>query len=349
MRKSLLTTLLMTSLAPSVLAGQYWVKGVDEDSGWVDVNKARTSQYDEYDAGWFDNGPDGDGFLCWAASASDILTWWHNQNPDAAQLNPEAPHKQGEIWELFKKNYVNDSGTAAAGIEWYMNGVKTSQQPELRGNAGPGGYYKDLDVEVEWLPQDIKDFDPAYKFSEAAGMTWWLPNDNDPVVDVHKAIADKMSLLIDQGYIISLGIGDEKGTKHAVTLWGLETGDDGYLTTMWITDSDDWLNEYGPQEAPGEALIELTCTPAHEDVMMGEFIKTGELDFYTIDSRKTTYQGNDVEKAGRQWYSSDRTSYFYDFTAFKFSTVAYQGVPEPASGTLSLVALAGLAARRRRK
>lgn len=346
--KKILLAILLASLTSTAFAEQYWVRGVTKDDGWVDVNKARTGTYNEYGAGWFNNGPEGDGFLCWAASASDILTWWHNQNPGAAQLNPEAPHEQGEIWELFKKNYKNDSGTAAAGIEWYMNGVKTSQQPEPRDDAEPGGYYNGLDVDVEWVSQDIKDFDPAYKFLEDAGMTWWLPDDNDPVVDVHKAIADKMSLLIDQGYIISLGIGDENGTKHAVTLWGLATDDDGYLSKMWITDSDDWLNEYGPQAAPGEALIELTCTKAHEEVMMG-VIKTGELDFYTIDSPKTTYQGDVVEKAGRQWYSSDRTSYFYDFAAFKFSTVAYQGVPEPATGTLSVLALAGLYARRRRK
>lgn len=216
MKRTLLT--ILAALTPCAFAKEYWVDGVGISKGWVDINKARNDTYGEYN-GWFNNGPDGDGFLCWAASASDILTWWHNQNPGAAQLNPDAPHAQGEIWQLFKDNFNNDSGTAAAGVDWYMKGVMPSEQPKPRDNAEPGGYYKDLGVDVEWLPYDIKDFDPAYKFSEDYGMTWWLPDPSDREVDVHKEIASEMSRLIDQGYIISLGIGDEDNTKHAVTLW----------------------------------------------------------------------------------------------------------------------------------
>lgn len=73
---------------------------------------------------------------------------------------------------------------------------------------------------------------------------------------------------------------------------GLQTNEEGYLTKMWITDSDDWLNEYGPQEAPGANLIELDCTVEHVEMTLGDRV-VGALDIYTIDSRSTTYQGED--------------------------------------------------------
>lgn len=346
--KKTLITILLASLATSAFAKQYWVTGVNENGGWVDVNKARNDTYGEYN-GWFNNDRDkGDGFLCWAASASDIITWWHQLNPGAAELNPSAPAKQGEVWQLFKANFWNDSGSAGAGVAWYMQGVMPSVEPYPRNGAAPGGYYSDL--VTTFKSYNITDFDPAFKYFPDAGTSWYLPDPSDPVVDVHKAIADEMSNLIDQGYIISLGIGGETGSKHAVTLWGLETDENGYLSKMWITDSDDWLNEYGPQEEPGEALIELICEPQNVDVTLGA-VKVGEEAIYTITSPGTTYQGSNPNKEGRLWYSGEdgRTDYFYDFTAFKMPVVANQGVPEPTTGTLGLLALAGLAERRRRK
>lgn len=98
-----LLALLLATLAPCSFAKQYWVKGVDTTGGWVDVDKARNQHYNEFEnevrvgankgsSGYFDNDRStGDGFLCWAASATNILTWWHRQNPGAAQTNKKAP------------------------------------------------------------------------------------------------------------------------------------------------------------------------------------------------------------------------------------------------------------------
>ena len=363
MRKSLLT-ILFTSFATSAFANeQYWVHGVNEKTGWVDQDKAKNEYYNEYkyvensgwqkvapgdgNSGYFNNDRGtGDGFLCWAASATDILTWWHNQNPGAAQLNSTAEKTQEEIWKLFKDTYWNDSGSAAAGIEWYMDGTPTTEEPYPRVKPLQGGaYYSGMLVDSKYF--DIRQFDPNYVETEEDII--YIPGYyQGPTVNVHLEIANKMSNLIDQGYIISLGIGDISGTKHAVTLWGLETDDDGYLTKMWITDSDDNLNGYGT------GLIELACTQMVNEIMVTDTIKYGDQYAYGITSTGKTYEGTEFpEKEGLLWYEYNeeqkRNDYFYDFAAFKFSSVAYQGVPEPTTGTLSLLALAGLAARRRRK
>ena len=342
MKKTLLT--ILAALTPCAFANEYWVDGVSvANGGWVDQDKDRSPEYNKYGPGYFNNDREtGDGFLCWAASATDILTWWHELNPGAQAMNPEAPHEQGEIWQLFKSNYFNDSGSASAGIEWYMNGLTTIVEPTPRKNPpSQGGYFQDLVVDVQ--NYDIRQFDPAY--FEYEGELWYNFEYDGPKVDVYLAISQKMVELFQDGYIISLGVSSEYGDKHATTLWGIKTDDAGYLTKMWITDSDDALNGYGT------GLIELDCTQIVNQLMLGQ-IHAGDMLAYGITSTGKVYQdGEFEEKEGRLWYDckEPRNDYFYDFTAIKMPLVANQGVPEPATGTLSLLALAGLAARRRRK
>lgn len=345
MTKTLLT-ILFASFATSAFANeQYWVHGVDKDTGWVDQDKERSLGYNQYGPGYFNNDAEkGDGFLCWAASATDIITWWHQLNPGAQVMNPVAPHEQGAIWDLFKANFVNASGTASAGIEWYMNGLTTIAEPTPRANpTSKGDYYHDMVADIKHY--DIREFDPYW--IEYEGELIYFPDMYEgPVVDVYKDVANTMTTLLQDGYIISLGISDEDGAKHATTLWGVETDKDGYLTKMWITDSDDALNGYG------SGLIELDCDKITNQLMLGE-IHAGDMYAYGITSTGKEYAEEEFQetKAGRLWYDCNepRNDYFYDFTAIKLSTVAYQGVPEPTTGTLSLLALAALAARRRRK
>ena len=347
MNKTLITILLAT-LGTSAFAKQYWVTGVNKNGGWVDQDKDRTPIYNEYGAGYFNNGPDGDGFLCWAASATDIITWWHDLNPGAQAMNPEAPHEQGQIWNLFKSNFINNSGSASNGIEWYMNGLTTTANPTpKKPQPSPGDYYPDLELDVQHF--DIREFDPRY--IEDDGELIFYPDYEGVVGDIHLNIAKKITDMIRDGYIISLGISGITGSKHATTLWGVETDEaTGLLTKMWITDSDDNLQGYGT------GLIELDCTPIVNDLMVGPY-KYGEQLAYGITSTGKAYAEEEFKdtKDGRLWYEynldSDpaRNDYFYDFTAVKMPVVAYQGVPEPTTGTLSLLALAGLCARRRRK
>lgn len=345
--KKTLYTLLLATMFPCALANQqYWVEGVSlEKGGWVDADKSKSSQYSE-ETGWFNNDYNtGDGFLCWAASASDIVTWWHQQNPGAAQLNPDAPSSKDDIWQLFKDNYYNQSGSADHGVNWYINGTMTTVEPYPKPAASTnGGYYTGLTVETQYY--DIRQFDPAYKVID--DEIWCMPDDSDPKVDVYLEMATAMKSLITDGYIISLGISGASGGKHATTLWGIETDEAGYLTRMWITDSDDYLNGYGV------GLIELECGKINNEIMLTDEIKYGDLYAYGIYSPNTTYQESQFPlKVGRPWYSYDyengRNDYFYEFTGIKISSVASQNVPEPATGTLSLLALAGRCVRRRRK
>ena len=358
--KKTLITILLASLATGTFAKEYWVKGVSEEKGWVDINKGRASTYEQYGVGWFDNGENGDGFLCWAAAASNVLTWWHQQNPGAAAINPDAPSTKEAIWSLFKKSFKNASGIPEIGVDWYLNGNLPEEQvePYPRDEAKTfEGYYTDapqLSGSFSQLNFPTVSFDP--RFNE---YYEWNPTVDIGDLDIHKAIAAKMAELMQDGYIITLGIAGVNVGKHAVTLWGIELDEDGYLSKMWITDSDDNLNGYGTKEAGrGEDLIELICQRMSEN-MGSETLDMGTMTSYGFSSPNNVYVDDQFkeQKDGRYWYAYDpegnmgevRQDYFYEFTAIKMPLVAYQGVPEPATGTLSLLALAGLAARRRRK
>lgn len=201
-----------------------------------------------------------------------------------------------------------------------------------------------MEVATEYF--DIRLFDSAWVGPEEYDYDY-----DGPKEDVYLKIANKMTELIKDGYIISLGVSSEDGGKHATTLWGIETNDEtGYLTRMWITDSDDALNGYGT------GLIELECGGIENELTLGlgEYeIPLGIQLAYGIKSVGKEYEEAEFrdKKEGRLWYdyTGGRNDYFYDFAAIKMPLVGYQGVPEPATGTLGLLALAGLAARRRRK
>ena len=102
---------------------------------------------------------------------------------------------------------------------------------------------------------------------------------------------------------------------HALTLWGVEyeeTEQGTVITKAWVTDSDDYQN----------ALVESS-----------QF------------SVKSGPDGNAV--AMKLPTHGDGTSFVSEAIAGMRTNINI--VPEPATGTLSLLALAALVARRRRK
>lgn len=71
-RTCIFTALLFCSTLLSH-AAEVWAPGVSQSGGWVDYNKSVIN-----------NGPMADTAMCWAASSSNIIKWWMNNNPGAA-------------------------------------------------------------------------------------------------------------------------------------------------------------------------------------------------------------------------------------------------------------------------
>lgn len=315
--------------ATTASAKQYWVQGVNETGGWFDTNKT---------------GNNDDGF-CWAAADTNILSWWYQQNKAASQVADEKniPNTQKEIWDLYNNSFENETGHAASGLKWYFNGE--APQTPIK-DSSKGGYAEALEVTVEDIvTRDMYSYDPAWEYSSAYN-NYIKTGTTDR--DVLALVAADLKSYITQGYAIALGMkGYNPDTKqrwgHAITLWGIEINEEtGYMTKMWVTDSDDDLYTLADGTTPkydASGLIELNCIRD----WVGQYNEDGgidKLDCYMVESAV-------VGDEGDKWYRGVAVNDRIDqITAIK---LAFNGTPEPATATLSLLALAGLAARRRRK
>lgn len=102
-----------------------------EDFGWFDCNKSF--------------GYNGDGNMCWAATASNLIHWWMVQNkkyieaydkeiePEYEDLQrPEKYSKMtknnqqhSEVFNFFKSSFSNQGSWETGGVNWFVNGNRS--------------------------------------------------------------------------------------------------------------------------------------------------------------------------------------------------------------------------------
>lgn len=306
-----------------------WV-GNGDSVNWFDTNKDDKNNNDELT---------GDGRYCWAATAANIISWWQSQPQNAyAVQDSSAPQGQQSIWDTFRDTFINDSGHEASAFNWYFNGDNLGYpSPKPNATNTAGNFYQGVEFDF----YDCQVIDPR-RF-EGSG---WIFEDNDYAFrkeakdadkDMYLTFSSKLKGYLENGYAIGIAVG--AGYQHAITLWGAEfDNQSGYITSVWVTDSDDAsassVDELG--------MFELKCTPGVVEYG-NEYIFMGSVDLFMVTS---TEEAED----GAHWYDASRMDNIYEFTAFKaVPKNLAPTVPEPATGTLSLLALAGLCARRRRK
>ena len=207
----------------------YWVKGVwneetQQADGWLDANK-RWSPYS-------------DGQLCWAATCSNLATWWQQQN--AEFIPARAPKELANVWNTYRLTFDNNGGDIGQGLHWWLDGDygKGLGEKELKGRIGDfvhgeatlkredGGFYKDS------LWQGIVEGRDLYTISSVGSNL--------------KDMSSSLVSAISQGYGVGLSWVTPSpyttsGTMgHAVTVWGAEYNtESGLLTALYLTDSDD--------------------------------------------------------------------------------------------------------------
>ena len=352
--------------------GTYWANGLE--ATYTEENRWEVSGW--YDAQKTEKEGDADDNMCYAASAANLLAWWQNRGDAPASA---APRDLDTIWNTFVSNnqFEEEGGEALSVINWWMSGVyapsaevspqpgngsgsawkwadesapeweryfstyeECAESPEVLPMTLPnytkdgqefGGYYYDqygltqselsAFLQEVWSYQKPNDAETSGMFTGGDSAGTDENEEIDSIVDV-----DFKEILNDSA--ISLGIisddtEDEEGMAHAITLWGVEYTD-GELSALWLTDSDDYKNAKA-------TLFTLPVELNEEDnkIYFGTYNEeTGQ---YESD-----YYGINVYIGGI--YALDTTV-----------TKNWQLVPEPTTATLSLLALAALAARRRRQ
>lgn len=213
--------------------GSFWTDGVSESGGWYDAEKTRVEDMD-------DN-------MCYAASASNLIAWWQNGKVGST-LTSDAPRQLEDIWKEFVSNnqIQNEGGDALSSINWWVSGVYMPKTPEEWER-----YYMKKD---EWggddLPLTLPEREGYYYDQYVLNQQKLSELFIDVVTEDTRVTEIDFAQLLKGGCGISLGIetasvptdgedDDEHVTGHAITLWGVEYGEDGKLSTIWITDSDD--------------------------------------------------------------------------------------------------------------
>ena len=273
------------------------------------------------ETGWYDYNKQklegdflGDTGLCWAYSASNVLAWWQHHNADKLTANNIVVPQNEQIVKTFVGVFKNTGGYTHAAYDWWIN----------------GGEDCELNKDVDKKDKEVLDLKDTSKVAMELGLTGFDIKDlaeggllkgiyDTPTNDfrlsggVYYDAHAYAKLIIDalaDGYALSLSAA-LGSASHSYTLWGVqyeETNGELMITKAWITNSDDEV--YG--------LIEKN-------------VKFGE--------------GNN-KPAGLYFDEGDNVigATWGAIAGIRTTSV----IPEPGTATLTLMALAGLALRRRR-
>ena len=339
-------------------------EGEVQISGWYDAEKTKEQG-------------DADDLMCYAASASNLLAWWQNSS---YAVDSAAPKDLDTIWATFvNSNQVYSSGGVfQCAVNWWLSGVyapcvyqlddntwavapendpmwdrsflSTSDfggaegipvtLPNYTANSGPfSGYYYDqygLTKEnlTEFLAEvwsyaeptapDTSDADGEASSTTHSTMT--LGEHEITEGEDVDSICDVYFVKILEDSPIALGLSSDDGKfAHSITLWGVEFDKNGNLTTLWLTDSDDYINQI--------FSVSATLDEKANKIYLGELVGEGEDAYYFTDA-----------------YKLYKDVYIGTINALDTkAALKWQPVPEPTTATLSLLALAALATRRRRR
>lgn len=139
--------------------------------------------------------------------------------------------------------------------------------------------------------------------------------------------------IFEAGYGVSLGIANDAGSlAHAITLWGVEYDDSGNLAKMWLTDSDDSRIENGKPR-----LVEATVYT--DKAKLNRTYFTTEDVWVPVEGKPDSFYVIGYSEEEKVYIDS----------VHLLNPNAFSVVPEPATATLSMMVLMGLAARRRRR
>ena len=269
--------------AETLNTGSYWTQGVSEAGGWYDINKAPNADPEVIEA---------DDNMCYAAAACNIITWWQN-SPAGSTLTSNAPKGLENIWqELVSCNQSwEDGGDPLPVVNWWVSGVYFPT--DENGTADWERFYlasEDME-DSEGYPVTLhKENFTGYYFDQygldqkkLSGFLMDMQMYSRNVTEID--FAD----LLNRGCAITLAIAsDTADDGHSNTLWGVEYDEEGTLTTMWITDSDD--------EFEGLIKVAVTVDKETHKIWLGEgyFAEDFYVDGVTVINARESFKWSPI-------------------------------------------------------
>lgn len=176
--------------------GLTWKKGC----GWYDCNKINMAG-------------DPDGSMCWAATASNMIYWWLDQNADNIRrfgkyIGPTAYNSSTScaVFDYFKRYFVNEGRNTLFGLNWFFVGRLSMPNG--------GNFFSDVFDDVA----DVFDGVTADGFNSR----------------MKQAFTDKEAI----GFYVKM-----MGSYHEMSIWGADFDENGRISAVYITDSNDLSQE----------------------------------------------------------------------------------------------------------
>lgn len=241
------------SAGSMVASSEIWAPGVTRGSGWYDVNKYSTASR-----------PTSDKNFCWAAVASNMLQWWFDRYEAAGQVVPSGiPVGPGDKYNcgIFEKCFLPNWGTEHGSLSF--NGLNWFFQNQAENNSGwtkptnPGGYfpYKNIqeqmnetyaDYRVRWETLNTDNYPSAvltqdYSICLGGSYYTWGPERPDTSHPTKEVFSNYLTTMLGYGPVgLSLAIGSNgRGTHHEITVWGCDVDEEGSISKIFVSDSDD--------------------------------------------------------------------------------------------------------------
>lgn len=188
-----------------------------EGCGWYDCNK--TFEY-----------KGGDGNMCWAATASNLLHWWLNHNskyvqayearyqgkpcPKEYRQMTEKDQNHSEIFNFFKQSFPNLGSWETGGVNWFING--DGQKLNANYNTDFKGFFSEVFSKNNAVAKD------TYNMSKENFNRWMKE-----AFRMNKAI----------GFSV-FGFANAGSGMHAMTIWGAEFDANGNVAYLYFCDNN---------------------------------------------------------------------------------------------------------------
>ncbi|MDC4182704.1 IdeS/Mac family cysteine endopeptidase [Mycoplasma bradburyae] len=207
-----------------------------KEYGWYDVNKIALleNQYGDFN-------------LCWAASASNLLHWWINNNkeyidqyfalkstsdwsksvpmyyPEHQSIKNDKEEGRSQIFQKFTNAWIDRGGFINDGINWFISGWKPRTSGYLVNTENNrGGYFKDV-----FTPKPVR---------ETRGRS------ND-VTEDHNGLSYRgFNNVLKDAFLNKKAVGFSY-PGHAMSIWGAEFDANGNVDYIYFCN-----NNYGDQE-----------------------------------------------------------------------------------------------------
>lgn len=259
--------------------------------------------------GWYDADKNGNNDSDLCwAAVSSNLINWWQDQ----YVTPASVPTGDAVWSTYRSSANNVMANTQIGVEWWLT--------------GDGGAIYGLEF-FKWEHGYYKQYDDLYSIYSDGKYVYH--EENNVAQDMARTIYTALNT--DNGRIgIGVNVGSSPSySNHGITLWGAEFSDDLTLTALYLTDSDDATAYSG-----------------------------GDMDLFKVNVQYKDYNGTQYLYLEDYWNTNGR--YVESLTLFDatqtdawgmervYFTAPDPTVPEPATATLGLMALAALAFRRRR-